>query len=126
MTEARQDTVTPHADPELAMLRDRCVKAAWALGVRDAEGWQTIAQLYVSYTKGRGYEAVLTTDQAKQDGSVTIEKFSFGVAAVRIYTQPATRFNRKKLDEAYAGALAELRHRYDTGVPEVVSIFRTT
>lgn len=126
MTEAPQATMpTPNAEPELVTRIDRVLIARWDVGVPDAEGFQKKAQLHVGYYKGHGYRAVLTTTEVKDEGVIVSEKFSFRDPKVLIYTQSATRFGSKKLSEAYTAALAALRTCFDSGAPEVVSIFNT-
>jgi hypothetical protein len=106
--------------------RDRDIRAKWDVGQADRDGWQPQALLLVTYHKGTGYRASLSTVHERRERMFVAEQFQFGTPVLSIYAQPGTRFNRATLGKVYDRALAELRRRYAADDAAVLAYFEPT
>jgi hypothetical protein len=106
--------------------RNRSVRMLWPVGELDDRGFQTYAELNVTYNGKPNYRYVarLRQTRMKEEEFGRTESFSvFGRRELTIEQVDAPRFNARRMGRIADSVLRTARTRYEAGVAEVTVFF---
>jgi hypothetical protein len=122
-------TISPRTEPTR---RDRdednrSIVVRWNIGEPNADGGQRQARFEVTYMRGHGYLATVTTVIETMTDNGYSDFFTVSLMKLdRVYQLRAARYAAKNLTLAFDMALEQLTARFDSGEPIIVRHFDPT